>query len=251
MVINLKFKLSWFVDAKVWKSLGIMPRDKLFTIQRVSFFEILNDWQILFAKSGSDNPFLSPIWNQLWAETFHDKWPKVNSVWFGDKLVAVGWFQMGHNLSFFADQFFADYANILVDPEHKQAGDLLLESVFKDNNWKKAILEPLRQDEPATTGFKRVAKSHYSKVEKICANPYVDTRGSYKDFYAGLRKNLRQELRTSSNNLAKKGSWQFIEAKTINKKRFIFKSLVDLHLRRQVGKTGSSIFASEINRVFR
>ena len=225
----------------------MLTGNQAFAIRKTPFSEVADDWHSLFKETGSNNPFLSPCWHYLWASAFQKIWPDVSSVWTKDKLVAIAWFQMGRDLQFFADSFFADYANILVHPDFEDAGRFLITQTLNSGDWRKARFEPLRQDEKGTALFQDALCANHGRTSIICDNPVVETKGDFQEYYKSLSKKLRQEIRTSTRRLEEKGAWRFIQPTREEEKREIYQKLVAFHLQRQNGKAGHSIFEGERN----
>ena len=229
------------------KNRQMVADSEAFSVLQTPFYKVADDWHSLFKESGSNNPFLSPAWQYLWASAFQKNWPDVSSVWCKDKLVAVAWFQKGRDLQFFADSFFADYANLLVHPDFEEAGRFLIAQTLNSGGWRKAQFEPLRQDEKATALLQDVLGAHYGRKSVICDNPVVETVGDFEVYLKNLSKKLKQEIRTSTRRLEEKGAWRFIHPTSEKEKREIFQKLISFHLQRQNGKAGHSIFEEAPN----
>ena len=183
----------------------------------------------------------------MWASSFNTCWPKVTTAWRDDQLVALGWFNKARNTQFFSDKFFADYSNILIDPEHEMAGQLLIERTIDGQKCHTTLFEPLRDIEDGTRIILAVALKYLHSQYVLCSNPYIDLDMSYLSFLSSLPKNLRQDLRTSRNNLSKNGSWHFYEAQTVDDKKRVLSALISFHVNRQHDKVGKSIFSVEDN----
>lgn len=216
-------------------------------IKYCEFSEVENDWGLLYKRSGTDNPFLSPTWNYQWATHYRKHWPSIVTVWQNNQLVALGWFTKDKNKFFFSDKFFADYSNILVDPNHKDAGCFLIEEIIKVKKCRMASFEPLRTIENETQTIAKTVSKRLHSQKILCSNPYIELDKSSSEFFAALPKKLRQDLRTSSNNLSKIAPWHFFDAQTIEDKKRVFDALIKFHLDRQNSKAGNSIFASDMN----
>ena len=202
-------------------------------------------WDKLFDDCKIENPFLSWGWNYKWIKKFSNiETATVHAVKKKDDVVALALIEGSRHLKFKADPFFADYSNFLVHPNYPDALSFLLNFLFKRNMLKTATFLPMRQCEYVT---KFLAESLNDlnlicRDNKICPNPFVNTENNFDTYLLSLKKGLRQELKTSANNLSKLGDWTFVQAEEGQRAQEIFSALVKFHLKRQSAKAGNSIF---------
>ncbi len=202
-------------------------------------------WDSLFGNCKIENPFLSWSWNYRWVKKFGNiETAVVHLITKNDDVVALAFLEGSKNLKFMADPFLADYSNFLVDPNYPEALSFLLKGLLKKNMLKKATFHPIRQCEYVTQFFVESLDdlNLIWRENKICPNPFVNTENNFDAYLLSLKKSLRQDLKTSANNLSKRGNWAFLQAEEGQIAQDIFKALVDFHLKRQSNKVGSSIF---------
>ncbi|KQX35638.1 hypothetical protein ASD04_12670 [Devosia sp. Root436] len=225
------------------------------TIQELEGLE--SGWRELFAKSGSNNPFESWDWTIRWVTSFaRDGDLLVLADYDGATITAIAPLRLtGGTLSFLGDPMFADYAGILCLPGMEQAATAMLARTLQNQSWRRIDLAPVRAIEPfsqALASFFSAGK-HHGVQEIICGNPRIDTGGSFQQYYsAPSKKKLRQEIRTTQNNLDRLGTWRYVTASSGPEAHRIFGALTQFHTRRQAGKVGTSIFDdSESTEFFR
>ncbi|XAT61181.1 GNAT family N-acetyltransferase [Rhodobacteraceae bacterium Araon29] len=214
------------------------------------FGSVESIWSDLFAQANSENPFLSLGWNSRWVSSFGNTTnTKVHVVRETGNVIAIALVDQSKKLKFRADPFFADYANFLVHPDHPEAVAFLVDNMVTRSPSRNAIFEPMRETEGTTALFEAalIQKKLNWRRTTICPNPVVSTERDFSSYLATLKKGLRQDLKTSSNNLNKTGSWSFVEATNGNVATEIFKRLVKFHLARQSDKAGHSIFEETAN----
>jgi len=217
--------------------------------ERLETLEV--DWRALYSASGSDNPFLCWEWVRFWGEVFGDaQGIYVLVARQGELVVGIASFQLSESrLSFYGDPFFADYAGFLLLPGYEQAGHLLINKVLKTPGWGVASLEPIRSISnivPLLDKELENEKVHWSK-DTICYNPRVNTTRGFDEYWSGLAKKLRQEIRTTENHLVKMGGWKYRCAADTEFALEIYQELVRFHMNRQSGKSSHSIFSEDEN----
>lgn len=213
------------------------------------------DWRKLFATSGSSNPFESWDWTIRWASRFARDGDLLVLADYEDTTIrAIVPLQIAHGtLSFLGDPMFADYAGILCLPERKTAAIKALNYALNSCVWRRSILAPLRAVDPAAAIVASAfsARKEWSEIETICGNPRIAATGDFEAYYSAVsRKKLRQDIRTTQNNLMRYGAWRYITASAGPEAHRIFEALTTFHTRRQAGKVGTSIFDDDRNTAF-
>ena len=213
------------------------------------------DWIRLNTMTSNENPFLSWEWNRSWLESFHEVGDvRIIVISEGDSIVCIAPLLI-HNsrLSFLADDFFADYSDFITTNDKAFDYELLIDIIIDLKGWKKLSLATIPESSGSIKRLGKALKNISLKTEIKCIhlNPIIDTTGNFEDYLTSRSNGIRQELRRSKNKLDKTYStWEFFEAETPQDRRQVMESLIRLHLARQSGKVGTSIFQEEKNAQF-
>jgi CelD/BcsL family acetyltransferase involved in cellulose biosynthesis len=224
------------------------------TVRRENLETLGEDWSDLYVATKSDNPFLSWEWFLAWrrmAKSKHDTCILVARE--NGKLVGIAPLSLNNRrLSFFRDPLLANYTGLLIRPGYETARIALVNHICRMPEWRTASLDSIR----SVSGILPLLDAQFTEEnllwrrETICANPRIATTGKLSTYMKGRKKRLRQEIRTTENNLAKGGGWRFREASNIAEAIGIFDALVRFHTNRQSEKVGNPIFAKEATRRF-
>lgn len=218
------------------------------TIPASAITSLRAEWEDLFAKSGSVTPFLSWHWLESWADFHQGRAP-------GELLIcregevltaAIPLMRRGRSAHFFADAAFADFMGLLSLPGRLDAIEAMARAIHADRSIGKLNLQGVHG---LDTGSKYLVErlrelGGWATVEGLHSpNPAVELRGNFETFRAQLPKRLKQELRTAVNKLNGMGEWRFAVATGGNEVHAWYQALVEMHLCRQVGKPGRSVFS--------
>ena len=204
------------------------------------------EWIDLFIDSASNNPFLSWEWTYYWACNYatHDN-IRILVGKIDDVVRCIVPLQTdGGDTAFLRDQEYADYGDILIASDVDQAHiQSIIGWLMQDSN--KLSLEAMRSDSMVFSLIESLieVKSIEPVVTYICDNPCVVKTDDFDAYYKTRSKKLRQELRTTENNLKRMGEYIFIEEIQGNSYENFLDKLADFHLERQEVKMGGSIFA--------
>lgn len=211
-------------------------------------------WDELYGVAGNDNPFLSWDWMYRWgtsAEPNSQTYIGVYKV--SGMITALICVRIRHKrLEFHCDPNFADYTGALCRPGHQ--GDLvaILHELSKRFSPLFQVFRPVR----SVDAVSHVLDKYFSAGDapwrraRFAVNPIVRIVGSFDQYFKSRDKRLRQEIRITENRLKTLGGWDFVIGKTFADREEMYLSLVEFHLRRQVGKVGTSIFGDQRDQEF-
>lgn len=210
------------------------------------------EWQEIYRRSGSENPFLTWEWTYYWASNYAVS-ERIKIFIAEQDGVPVALAPLSINkrtLTFLVDPLFADYADFIFLNENPIALEYLINYCFALGE--KAKFYPMREIGSTAGSIAKSARSLKRQilVEKLSENPCVKPLADFGKYMGERSKRLRQEIRTTINHLNRDGGWEFIESKDNSESDAIIDSLFSYHQGRQSDKKGISIFDSSKNRIF-
>ncbi len=218
-------------------------------------------WQRAYLGSGTDNVFLSWEWTALWWRHYgaghairvlvaEDESGVAGIVPFvvTPGGATTGWRPVVH---FPGDEKLADYTDMLVVRDGPLVARAALTALCDWQDWGSVALRRLPDDSRVGASVRDAlaAWSCRCGARLECESPYLTVAGPWPDYFAGRSKSLRQELRTSGNNLTRMGEWGF-EVCRDGSLPAAREALYRFHLERQKRRPGASIFADEAGRAF-
>jgi hypothetical protein len=208
---------------------------------------VKDGWDQIYFDSATENPFLCWEWNKAWSNTFFsDGSVKIIVIFDRDEILCIAPFAIKKKkITFLADNFFADYSDIITGESTNAVIEMVVKELVQLKDWDKMSLLTIPEFSPSLEYLESVLKKTGLHTEVTCVylNPFIDTTTEFDEYIASRSNGVRKELRRSKNKLDKTFSnWEFFEAETIDDKINVLNALIDLHLRRQGGKVGTSIF---------
>jgi len=206
------------------------------------------DWEVLYKDSESSNPFLSWEWNYYWASNYST--PKNIRILIGKLGGVVNCIvplQMeGSKMAFLRDHEYADYGGLLVS-KNLSCNHLktIIDRIMHESH--RLSFEAIRSDSLEFDLIESLVDSKRIQpvVTYMCDNPYVAKNDDFDNYYATRSKKLRQEIRTTENNLRRMGEYNFVEEVKGDNYEKLLDKLAEFHLKRQIEKIGGSILGSK------
>jgi len=208
---------------------------------------IKDAWDRIYSESDTENPFSCWEWNNLWINTFFMNGDiNIIVIYDANEIICIAPFLIKHKtISFLADNLFADYSDIITSRPDIEVLQIVIREMLQIKGWSKLSLMTIPEFSQCLAHFEPIFKNEGVTVATKCVhlNPFVDTTTNFEEYIAARSNGVRKELRRSKNKLDKTYSeWDFFEAESTNDKIEVLNALIDLHLRRQPGKVGTSIF---------
>ena len=232
------------------------------SIKRYEDFCALKEkWQCLFGQIAEKNIFLSWQWFDLcWRHYSEEAKPLIVIVEDDERVIAIaplmntsrGMRSFGRKLIGFLDaNDNADYRDFLVSKGEEKSIELVFDYLLKKKRWAKIDLKRICGSSPNAEAIRGVCAGidRPYVYRTNCVSPRVQIKGTWEDYYSGLSKGLRQDIRTSINKFAKSGHLCF-EVADKETLQVYLDELFHMHGKRQRGKAGISVFEGEQNQAF-
>jgi CelD/BcsL family acetyltransferase involved in cellulose biosynthesis len=217
---------------------------------RAALEEIREDWLALYRASGTANPFSHPAWVMTWLEHFaapEDVYAVVARAESGE-LVAMAPFHrrrgrprmLGRGLRLAgigAGEMLTELPEILVAQSQstrktmRALVDFLLTACVRDWEWLELVLSP-RLGWFESDWISREAEDRGAEFTHTGTLAFVmlDLPSDWESFRAGLKRNVREAVRRSTNRLAKlEGGWSYELPETEQELREAVNRLITLH----------------------
>ena len=223
-----------------------MKVEKINTLQ--DFTNIKSRWTNLYERSNSDILFLTWEWISIWIKTVG-----VNQTWSilllsenKNDLAGFAYTEKDGSVQFIGADKLSDYMDLLCIPGYEDISIKAVLETFRPQNIKKIILKRIPNGETKSKLYAETAHTlgMYSTVSISCLSPIVEMKIDWETFFKSRSKKLRQDMRTTYNNLSKLGKVRFDQIKSGDRVPLLLK-LEEFHKNRQMTKVGMSLFDND------
>jgi peptidoglycan/xylan/chitin deacetylase (PgdA/CDA1 family)/CelD/BcsL family acetyltransferase involved in cellulose biosynthesis len=222
-----------------------MKVEKIETLK--DFSRIKSRWVNLYERSNSDILFLTWEWILIWIKTLgvNESWGILLISENNDDLAAFAYIERKGSVQFIGSDKLSDYMDILCISGYEELTIKAVLNFFQSSDVKKIILKRIPDGEKKSKLYAETAHTlgMYSIVSINCLSPTVDMKVNWDTFLKSRSKKLRQDMRTTYNNLSKLGEVSFELINAGNRKPLL-KILEEFHKDRQTTKVGKSLFDS-------
>jgi CelD/BcsL family acetyltransferase involved in cellulose biosynthesis len=217
------------------------------------------EWEALLRKSLFPNPFLAPIWHEIWLKHFGKSLrTKVMVVREGDgNPLALGAFSQNagagdrESLELLGAADVYDYRDLVFSRGREEEACGLLGRVFEEGPWGLLDFRGISEFSPTLKFLPPILRSRNfqvtERVEEISL--YLDLPGRWEEFLEGLDSKDRHELRRKMRRLEKEVTYEFSEVRA--KTALEGKMGIFLELHRKSRKDKAEFMTAEMENYFR